>query len=194
MTELIPAVELIYRGLAQPSPPPPATKPEPEPQKPEPTRADVELILKHRRSAAPAELQHILDNSKKFRLTDWEQNALSVLLTVEMAARRAGSHGRADHNALFIHRVLGYAETPHGLLVNRAFFEKEFRAGAIAISRCKRHKPPRCDCWRGFRETLWHIADAHGDKSPEAWAAQTVWQSLEELELADRATGTPTVP
>jgi hypothetical protein len=187
--------DLAYRTISQPSPPKPAHEASEKADTAELTRTDVELILQHRRAATPDELQHIIDDGRKFHLTDWEQNALSVLLTVEMAAQRAKSQGRLDHNALFIHRVLGYAETPHGLLANREFFEREFKAGAVAISRCTRHKPPRCECWRDFRERLWNIADRYGGKSPEAWSAQAVWQSLEELELAarpERVTGMPT--
>lgn len=192
-SDFVPAVELIYRKLSQGSPPRPA--PKPVPQKAELTRADVELILQHRRAGTPDEIQYILDHSRKFHLADWEQNALSVQLTVEMAAARARLQRRPDHGALFIHRVLGYAETPHGLLANRDWFENEFKAGAVAISRCTRHKPPRCDCWRDAREILWSIADRYGAKSPEAWAATSIYESLEELEMAsrpERATGMPT--
>jgi hypothetical protein len=189
----IPAVEVLYREISRPKPPRPAAKP--VPQKAELTRADVELILQHRRAGTPEEIQYILNHSRKFHLADWEQNALSVQLTVEMAAARARLQRRPDTSAQFIHRVLGYAETPHGLLANRDWFENEFKAGAVAISRCTQHKPPRCNCWREFREMLWSVADRYGVKSPEAWAAKNIWESLEELEMAarpERTTGMPT--
>jgi hypothetical protein len=193
-SNFVPAVELIYRKLSQGSPPRP-TPVKQEPQKAELTRADIELILQHKRHSNPAELQFIIDHARHFHLSDVEKNTASVKLTVEMAAERARLQRRPDNSAVFIHRVLGYAETPHGLLANRDFFESEFKAGAVAISRCTRHRPPRCDCWRDAREMLWSISDRYGAKSPEAFAAQSIWESLEELEMAarpERKTAMPT--
>jgi hypothetical protein len=178
--------DLAYRSISQPSPPKPVREVSAQAEAAELTRADVERILHHQRKATPAELQAIIDNGQHFHLTDWERNELGVLLTVAMAALRARAQGRVDdHGQRFLH-TLGYTETPWGLLANREFFERTFKAATAAIQRCSRHHAPKCQCWQDARETLWQIQNYYGAKSPEAHVAARIWESLEELEVAAR--------
>ena len=83
-------------------------------------------------------------------------------------------------------RRFGYAETPVGLLAHRIYYENLFTSGSAAISRCRNHKPPKCECWRSVRGALWGIQSHYGARSPEAFAATRIYSSLEELEVAAR--------
>jgi hypothetical protein len=60
------------------------------------------------------------------------------------------------------------------------------RSGSKAIAECRRHMPPHCSCWRDAREALWHIRSSFPERSPEAFAAMQVWESLEDLEFSSR--------
>jgi hypothetical protein len=179
--------DLAYRSISQPSPPKPAREASENAEAAELTRADVERILHHQRKATPEELQTIINNGKRFRLTDSERSELSVQLTVAMAALRARAQGRVDDHGSLMLQKLGYAVTPWGLLANRLFFEQTFKAATAAIQRCNRHHAPRCACWRDARETLWQIQNHYGIKSPEAHVATRMYESLEELEVAARS-------
>jgi hypothetical protein len=188
MTYVTP-LELAYRTISRPSPPPQKTvEANVKVKAPsELTRADVDLILQRKRDAAVAELQYILDNHRQFHLSDGQRNQISTDLTITAAAARARAERRSDDNSQFMLHKLGYAETPWGLLANRAFYEKVFKDGAGAIARCSNHKPPKCECWRNVRDALWGIQSHYGAKSPEAFAATRIYSSLEELEVAARS-------
>jgi hypothetical protein len=182
MTEFMSPVERLYRDIAAPKPQPkPAQVAE---KKAELTRADVDAIIRRTRSASPEELQHILDNAKRFALTSWERQQISVDLTIAMAARARAVNGRRDDpSAEFVSRVLGLTETPHGF-IERVWVHEQMRAGAEAIQRCRNHRPPRCQCWSAVRAILWQASAS--EKTPEAWAAQRIYDLLEELELGSR--------
>lgn len=183
MATLIPAVELIYRELATPKPSQPKPAPIPAPKKTI-TRADVDDVIQRRRTASPEELQELL-STKDINLTEGERSQICVDLTVAMAQRSRNINGRRDDpNAKFIAQVLGFVETPHGL-IPRSFITDVLREGAANISRCRLHRPPLCDCWSAQRAILWE-ARAHGEKSPEGWAAVRLFDALEHLETASR--------
>jgi hypothetical protein len=187
MTYVTP-LEMMYRQISQPSPPEtkPAAPVTAEPKKIELTRADVNSIIERTRTASPEELQHIISHAREYTLTTGERNQLGCDLSIAVAQRTRQIHGRRDGpNAEFIAKVLGYAETPFGL-VQRSFIESLLRDGARNIARCPRHKPPGCGCWSSQRAILWQAQSVHGDKSPESWAAVRVRQALEDLELSSR--------
>lgn len=181
------AVERIYREISQPSSP--ETKPTRVtvlPKKIELARADVDAIIQRTRTASPQELQHIIDHAKDYKLTAGERNQIGCDLSIVMAQRARQVDGRRDDpSAEFIAKVLGYAETPHGL-VSREWVSSLLRDGAQNIARCKRHQPPGCSCWSSQRAILWQVQSAHGERSPESWAALRIWESLEDLELSSR--------
>jgi hypothetical protein len=179
------AVERIYRQISLPSPPVTIAHVRVEPKKIELTRADVDAIIQRTRIASAGELQHIIDHAKELRLSDGEKNQLSVDLTMQIAHARQRNGRRDDPNERFIAETLGLITTPFGL-VERSFIDGLLRDGARNIARCKRHKPPGCECWSGQRALLWQAQSAHGDKSPEGFAATRVYASLEELETASR--------
>jgi hypothetical protein len=132
------------------------------------------------------ELQYVIDNYRQYHLSDGQKNQLAVDVTVTAAAARARAERRSDDSSqLMLHR-LGYAETPVGLLAYRVYYENLFKSGSAAISRCRNHKPPKCECWRSVRDTLWGIQSHYGTRSPEAFAATRIYSSLEELEVAAR--------
>ena len=187
MTYITP-LELAYRSISSPSPPAQQTIAATAKAKgpSEPTRADVDLILQHRRNATIEELQSILDNHRQYHLSDGQRNQISTDLTITAAAARARAEHRSDDNSQFMLHRLGYAETPVGLLAHRVYYESLFKSGSAAISRCCNHKPPKCECWRNVRDALWGIQSHYGARSPEAFAATRIYSSLEELEVATR--------
>jgi hypothetical protein len=177
-------IELIYRSLAAPKPhePKPASVEAPAGKL---TRANVDQIIHRERSATPEELQEIL-STKDLRLSESEVNQISVDLTIAMSQRaRLANPPRESPGAYFISHTLNLLSTPYGL-IDRAWFESLLRSNVEAIAQCRTHRPPRCECWRGAREMLWHAAHTHGDDSPEAWTALQVWTILEELEISSR--------
>lgn len=188
-------VERIYLELRQPAP----SKPEPQAQETaaqiDLDASDVQAILQNRRSATPAELEHILSRAKFYRLNSRDKNEISVRLTVALASR-----GRpAPSPTAELLAQLDYVQTPAGLLANKSFFDRELRQGAQRIAACVHHTVPRCQCWREARERLWHIQDTYGTKSPEAWMAERMYILFEEMELAERperiaAPNTPLMP
>ncbi|MGA8500906.1 MAG: hypothetical protein WB683_05115 [Candidatus Sulfotelmatobacter sp.] len=183
MTPYISPVELIFRQLSQPKPQDAKPAPVAEPSKAELTRADVDAIIQRKRAATPEELQEILACVK---LTSGERNQLSVDLTVMMAQRSRRVNSKCeDPSAKLIHE-LGYAETPFGLLYERAWFQKEFQTGTKAIAECRSHRPPHCSCWRETRESLWYVRSSFPERSPESLTALRIWEALEELEFATR--------
>jgi hypothetical protein len=187
MTYVTP-LELAYRNISSPSPPPQQTAATTQQAKvpSELTRADVDLILQRKRDATVDELQYILDNHRQFHLSDGQRNQISTDLTITAAAARARAERRSDDNSQFMLHKLGYAETPVGLLAHRVYYENLFKSGSAAISRCCKHKPPKCECWRNVRDALWGIQSHYGARSPEAFAATRIYSSLEELEIAAR--------
>jgi hypothetical protein len=180
------AVERIYREISQPSPPQPkpasATT---DAKQVTLTRADVNAIIERRRVGSPEDLQYIIDNAKSLHLNQGERNQIGCDLSILMAQRARQVNGRRENPAAqFISQVLGLAETPYGM-IERAWINHQLRAGAQAISRCRNHRPPACQCWAASRVTLWQ-AQANGEKSPAAWAATRIYAFLEDLELASR--------
>ena len=176
-------LELAYRSISQPSPPKPTRVVSQAPKAPELLRDDVIQILQGNRSATLDELQNIIARSQHYRLSTWERNQLGVQLGIAFAEK---ARGIPDRNSQFIHEVLDYADTPFGMLANRSFFEREYRRGTAAISHCRHHRPPRCQCWRNAREILWHVTDVHGGESPEAYAAGKIWEALDQMDVAAR--------
>lgn len=185
MANFIPAVELIYRELERPkAPDTKLARANEDAKQVELTRDDVIAILQRKRGASAEQLQQIIADAKEYKLTPSERNQLSLDLTIQIAHARQSRGIREDPNARFIAQVLGLVETPFGL-IERAWIDDLMRAGSQNIAKCKRHKPPRCDCWSSQRAILWQ-ASASGEKSPEGWAATKIYESLEELELATR--------
>lgn len=182
----ISATEKIYRELLQPKQPQPMPAHVPAPSTQITlTREDVTAIIRRTRGATPEELQHILDHGKELGVSEWDRSQISVDMTIAMAARSRGTNGRReDPNAQFIAQVLGYAETPYGL-IEREWINDQLRTGSQAIQRCRSHKPPACQCWSASRAILWQ-ARSNGEKTPEGWAAVRIYSFLEELELASR--------
>lgn len=180
-------VQRLYLEISQPAP----SKPAPKVQTAAPALklewADVEAILKRKRDAMPEELQYAVQHAREFQLSSGQVNDLSVRLTIALANR--AKPAESPNAELF--SQLDILETRRGLLHNRGWFEREMRAGANAIANCKRHRPPRCSCWKEARERLWYIQDAFGSRSVEAWAATRLWETFEEYELASRPEPTP---
>jgi hypothetical protein len=181
----IPLVERLYREIATPKPPPQQPAPVAEAKPIALTRADVDAIIKRQRSASPNELQFMIDHARDLGLTDGERNQIGVDLSIAMAQRaRQANSRRESPSTEFLSQVLGYAETPHGL-IDRAWVNQQMRAGAQAIARCSNHRPPECQCWSVSRAILWQ-ASSSGPKTPEGWAAVRVYEFLADLELASR--------
>jgi hypothetical protein len=147
----------------------------------------VDAIIQRKRAATPEELQNIISRAKDLKLTSGERTQLGVDLSIAMAqrARQVNGRRREDASSRFIHDTLKLAVTPYGT-IEREWYEGLLRAGAESIARCKRHQPPGCHCWAESRQILWQAAHAHGDKSPQAWAALQVWEILDELESSSR--------
>lgn len=175
-------LERLYQLISQPSPPKPAKPVSTAPAPISLRLSDVQDIVKNKRTASPEELEYILQHPSRFGLGPRQQNDIRVRLTVALAHR--GRPSMNPNAGLFA--VLDMAETPVGLLHHRHWFEHELRTGAAAIATCVRHSPPRCQCWRSFRERLWLVQDRYGPKSPEGWAATKLWEQFEEYELASR--------
>jgi hypothetical protein len=115
MTPYVPAVELIYRSLAQPKPQEPKPASVEAPPAIELTRADVTAIIHRKRLATAEELQEIINHGKQFKLTDGERNQLCCDLTIAMSQRACQINERLeDPNSRFIDD-LGYAPTPFWL-------------------------------------------------------------------------------
>lgn len=177
-------VEVIYRQLALPKPADakPANLPEVKPF----TRDDVTAIIARRRTATVEELQDIISRAKELDLTPGEREQIALDCSILSAQRVRQSNGkREDPSAQFISQTLKLLSTPCGL-TEREWFETLLRTNVEAIAKCRTHRPPRCDCWRGAREMLWHAAHTHGDDSPEAWTALQIWTILEDLEMSSR--------
>jgi hypothetical protein len=186
MTPYVPAVELIYRSLAQPKPA--GTEPSSVEAPPaiELTRADVDLIIHRECLATPEELQEIIARAKDYKLTDGERNQLGVDLSICVAQCGRQINGRReDPSARFI-RDLGYALTPFGLLPERAWFQTVLQTATKAIAVCRRHLPAQCSSWKEARENLYSVRQSFEEKSPESWAALRVWEALEEIEPSSR--------
>lgn len=179
------AIERTYQLISQPQPSPPKPQPQPAPAPLVVTRDDVATILERKRMPAIAELEAILANAKELKLTKGEREQLALLASISVAASFAPP--RVDP---FVYR-LDYAETPVGLLHNRAWFDTLFKKAAQSIRSCKRHCPPRCECWRDWRTTLYDIRKQYGDQSPEAFIALRIWQALEDIEIASRPEPAP---
>lgn len=177
------SLELIYRQLSQPCPPKPAPEPAPEPTPISLDASDVDALLRNKLSASVPELEWVLERAKQFNLSVRQRNDISLRVTIALAGR-----GRpAAHRDAGLFAQLDLVDIPGiGLLNHKSWWDRELRSGAQAIANCKDHRPPRCQCWRTARERLWHIQDRYGSRSPEAWAATRLWESLEELEEASR--------
>jgi hypothetical protein len=185
--EYIDATERIYRELARPKPVDVKLAPAADVKPVTLTRADVDAIISRKRTATPDELQDIISHAKDFDLTSGERNLLGVELSVAIAQRIRGLDGRRqDHPSDRLIHDLGYAQTPFGLLYDRASFQRQMQSGSKAIAECRRHTPPHCECWRETREALWYIRSLFQERSPEAFAAMQVWESLEDLEFSSR--------
>jgi hypothetical protein len=185
--EYIDATELIFRQLSQPKlqdvKPAPAADVKPVTL----TRADVDGIIQRSRGASVEDLEYAIAHAKDLILTDGERNQLGVDLSVVIAQRIRGLDGRRrDHPSDRLIHDLGYAQTPFGLLYDRASFQRQMQSGSKAIAECRRHMPPHCSCWRDAREALWFIRSSFPERSAEAFAAMQVWESLEALELSSR--------
>src|ERR1700733_8897589 len=177
-------VERIYRELACPKAP--SVKPGPEPaKKAELSYDDVSAVLQRKSSASAEQLQQILSDDRKYKLSRSERDQLSLGLTIAIAQARQNNGKPDDPNARFISQVLGLLDTPFGLF-ERSFVDDQLRTGSENIAKCKHHQPPRCHCWSAQREILWHAQTSNGEKSPEAWAARRIYEALEDLELSSR--------
>jgi hypothetical protein len=146
---------------------------------------DVSAILQRKSSASADQLQQILTDTKKYRLSQGEHDQLSLDLTIAIAQARLNNGKPDDPNARFIAQVLGLLDTPFGL-IERSFVDDLLRAGSQNIAQCKRHQPPKCQCWSAQRAILWQSQSSNGEKSPEGWAAIRIYEALEELEPASR--------
>jgi hypothetical protein len=177
-------VERIYRELAYPKAP--DTKPSPvAAKKAELSRDDVCAILQRKSSASAEQLQQILSDERKYKLSRSERDQLSLDLTIAIAQARQNNDKPDNPNARFIAQVLGQLDTPFGL-IERSFVDDLLRAGSQNIAQCRRHQPPKCECWSAQRAILWQAQSSNGDKSPEAWAARRIYEALEDLELSSR--------
>jgi hypothetical protein len=178
-------VELIYRALAAPAAPEikPARN---DDVKKAVTREDVDAIIQRKRTGRPDELQFIIEHGKELKLTPGERNQLGTDLTLAMSQRARQVEGRRDDPSSKLIHDLGYAITPHGLLYERAWYQRELQTATKAIAACRRHLPPECSCWKEARANLYSIRESHGEKSPESWAALRVWEALGEIELSSR--------
>jgi hypothetical protein len=177
-------IELVYRELARPKPQEAIPASVEAPPAIELTRADVDAIIHRKRSATPEELEEIIDHGKQFKLTDGERNQIACDLTIAMS-QRARQVRREDPSSKLIHD-LGYALTPFGLLADRAWYQNQLQTATKAIAACRRHLPPECPCWKEARENLYSVRQSFGEKSPESWAALSVWEALDEIELSSR--------
>ena len=177
-------VHRMYRDLACFRPSPQPAHLTADAKKAELTRADVDAIIRRTRSTSAEELQQILSREKEFKLTNTQRDQVAIDLTIVMAHRARHANGPDHPTDEFIAKVLGYSETPYGL-IEREWVNAQLRAGSQAILRCRYHRPPECRCWAASRVSWWQ-ASARGEKAPEAWAAARIYSFLEKLELAVR--------
>jgi hypothetical protein len=176
--------EVIYRELARPKPA--VVKPASVVVVKPLTRDDVTAIIARTRSATADELQDIIEHAKDFALTDGQRNQLGLDLSILSAQRARDANGRRENpSEQFVSQTLKLLSTPYGL-IEREWYERLLHSNSEAIGQCRDHRPPRCACWSGAREMLWHAVHTHGNESPEAWTATQVWNILEELETASR--------
>ena len=182
----ITAVERIYRELARPKAQSVQQVPEAV-RKSELSHDDVSAILQRKTSASADQLQRILNDAKKYRLTQGERDQLSLDLTIAIAQARQNNGKPDDANARFIAQVLGLLDTPFGL-IERSFVDDLLRAGSENIARCKRHQPPKCQCWSAQRAILWQAQNSNGEKSPEAWTAGRIYEALAGCGKSDSPT------
>ena len=176
-------VDRMYRDLAHFKPSRQPAQVTAEAKRAELTKADVDTILRRTRGASAEELQQIISREKEFSLTNTQRDQVAIDLTIVMAHRSRQANGPSDNPTdEFIAKVLGYSETPYGL-IEREWVNAQLRAGSQAIQFCKYHRPPECRCWAAIRVILWQ-AIAHGEKTPEAWAALHIYDFLAEFEFA----------
>jgi hypothetical protein len=178
------SLERVYQELATPKPDEakPATVDIVKPL----TRDDVTAIIARKRSATAEELEEIIGRAKELKLTDGERQQIALDCSIFSAQRARQVEGkRDDPNSKLIHD-LGYAITPHGLLYERAWYQRELQTGTKAIAACRRHLPPDCACWKETRANLYSVRQSFNDRSPETWAAMRVWEALDEIEIASR--------
>ena len=180
---MLTATERIFRELHEPSPSKPAAKPTPATAPIALDWTEVQAILARKRDATAEELNYIISNAKQFFLSSWQRNDIAVRLTLALANR---GRAKPDPNLEFIHNTLHVIDTPAGSLQDFEWVQREMQAGSLAIASCKRHRPPRCQCWREARERLWRIQDRFGSNSPESWATERLWVIFEEMENASR--------
>lgn len=144
------------------------------------TRADLELILRHRRSTTIREVEWLLSNAKGLQLSPDEELDLRALAARLLADKHtgAGSRTRTDE---FIARTIGTYKTPYGDLDQHdiARLEQIRLNASDAIQRCTDHKRERCECWKTAREPLFEIPRSASEKSPIGMAALAVWNSIE---------------
>lgn len=177
----------LYQEISRPSPLKPAVKIT-QTGPVEPSAADVDAIVKRRRSGSIAELEYIIASAKKLGLKPAQRNDLCVQLTILQSNQ--GRRPVSPNAKLFAQ--LDVAETPVGLLHHRSWFETELRVASQAIASCKLHRPPRCQCWQTVRERLWQVQDRYGANSPEGWVATRMWELLEEYEQTRTRAGIAT--
>src|SRR5947207_8167557 len=115
---IIPAVvERMYRDLACFRPSRQPAHVTADAKKAEVTRADVDAIIRRTRSASAEELQQIISREKEFNLTNTQRDQVAIDLTIVMAHRSRQASGPSDNPTdEFIAKVLGYSETPYGLI------------------------------------------------------------------------------
>lgn len=180
----ITATERVYRELSAPKPP--CVKPIAENRPLTLRLTEAYAILQSKRQGTPEELQHIIDHKNEFHLREDQVDKAKLLLTIAAAAKSRAAHGIHEDKTSAFFAMLGIQETERGLLYEPQVFTDELRAGARAIAECKRHRVPKCKCWRESRERLWAIRQAYGDDSPEGSTALKVWEILEWIEECQR--------
>jgi len=153
---ILPAVvERMYRDLAHFKPSRPPAQVTAEAKQITLARDDVTAILLRTRSPSAEQLQQILSRERELMLTNTQREQIALDLSLLLAHRFRQANGPRDNPTdEFISKVLGYSETPFGL-VERGWVNAELRAGSTAILRCKNHKPPDCACSSSVRATLW---------------------------------------
>jgi hypothetical protein len=184
LSDYLTSTERLYLDIRQPVPAKPAPPKVAELAAPlhlEPW--DVDAIVRKKRSASADELQYVIDHAKRFCLTTRQRDEIGVRLTLAVVNR---ARPTLDPTTIFLYESLHVIQTPAGLLQDCEWIQREMKAGASAISNCRWHRPPRCECWRSARERLWQIQDRCGSKSPEGWATERLWGMFEEMEQAER--------
>jgi hypothetical protein len=184
-TNRISPLDRILEQIQQPSPPQPAPPTAAEPTKTTSlTWREAQDVIQNKRGATIEELAWVCDNWRSIGLVSWERDRLATLMTMKMVER---ARPQTNPEQQWIYQTLHIVNTPVGPLHNCTFWDQELAAGARAISQCKHHRVPRCECWRTARERLWQLQDHYGPNSPESWISARIWEQLEGLELATRA-------